>query len=212
MLKPLRKFNAERLLWRVYWHGRSESAFNRLAAFYLPWVKSLAYAYSQRLPDNVDWQDVMQDGLIALLDCIQRFDKARGTTFKTFATRRVTGAFCDGLRNVDWVPRLVRHRGETPVIMRQGKIIVTEAGREINELDGDFHDRNRLEMSDEVRHALRGLNTHQRLILTLYYIAGQTMREIGESLGISESRVSQVMTATKAFLRAREGIPAEKSA
>ena len=175
-------------------------------------VKSLAKAKAYKLPDSIDSADLVQDGSIALLDCIQRYDKARGATFKTFATRRVTGAFCDGLRNVDWVPRLVRHRGETPVIMRQGKIIVTEAGREINELDGDFHDRNRLEMSDEVRHALRGLRKTERIILLLYYLDGKTMVQIGESLGLSESRVSQVVTATKAFLRAREGIPAEKSA
>ena len=150
------------------------------------------------------------------MDCIQRYNKTRGATFKTFATRRVTGAFCDGLRNADWVPRLVRARKETPVVMQQGKILYNDNGDEKTKDDSlpRYIDRqlDALERRDEVRHALRGLRKTERIILLLYYLDGKTMVQIGESLGLSESRVSQVMTATKAFLRAREGIPAEKSA
>ena len=99
MLKPLRKIDTERVLWRVYWRGRSEAAFNRLAAFYLPWVESLAVAKAYKLPDHIDFKDLVQDGSIALLDCIQRYERGRGTTFKTFALRRIQGAFIDGLRD-----------------------------------------------------------------------------------------------------------------
>src|SRR5208283_1268528 len=70
----LRKIDTEDVLWNVYWHGRSQTAFNRLVEFYLPWVKRLATRHGNNTPYNVDWQDMFQDGSIALLDCIQRFN------------------------------------------------------------------------------------------------------------------------------------------
>ena len=222
MLHPLRKIDVERTLWRFYWHGRSEAATNRLVDFYLPWVKGLAIHHAHKCPDSVDWQDLMQDGSVALLDCIRRFNKARGTSFKTFATRRIIGAFADGLRQMDWVPRLVRARKEAAVVMTQfpqtrpSNTSASDFIKEpINDIDGSkngrYVDRQQY-LREEVWHALRGLRQKERLILILYYLDGKNMRQIGDSLGLTESRISQIISRTIEYLRAREGVVAEKSA
>jgi len=203
------KQNTEDALWLLYWHGRSQSAFNRLADFYLPWVKSLAIRKAQTVPVNVDWQDLYQDGSIALLDCIQRYEDGRDVKFKTFATRRIIGAFADGLRNMDWVPRKVRERKEEVVSMTQPQVKNYKDGGDSFEVDcGGISDRKlaNLEMRDELRHALRGLHKKVRLAMILYFLEEMTMRQVAESLGVSESYVSMMITDGISFLRTREGV------
>ena len=204
-MHPLRKIDKETVLWRVYWHGRGEDAFNRLVSFYLPWVKQLAFKKASKLPDSVDWHDLYQDGSMALLDCIQRYDKGRGVKFYAFSSRRINGAFADGLRNMDWVPRLARTRKEPTVLMQQVKPLYNDNNDEKPELSHPATcDRNAAEWRDEVRRALRGLRKDERLAMILYFLDGRTMNEVGESLGLSESRVSQIISRTIAFLRNRE--------
>jgi len=202
-----RNIDTEASLWRAYWHGRCDDAFNRLVNFYLPWVKQIAFNQAAKLPDSVDWQDLFQDGSIALLDCIRRFDKRSGLKFKTFAMRRIAGSFSDGLRNMDWVPRLVRQRKEPVVVMRQEKILYNENADEKQDASHPkVYDRKTMELRDEVRRALRGLRKNQRLSVILCFLEGLSMKEAAESIGVSESRVSQIISETIVFIRSRERI------
>ena len=73
----------------------------------LPFVESLARRMASTMPHSIDLGDLVQDGMIGLIDAANRFDEGRGIKFETFAERRVRGAMIDALRRDAW-PRGVR--------------------------------------------------------------------------------------------------------
>jgi RNA polymerase sigma factor for flagellar operon FliA len=75
---------------------------------YIPLVKYLAQRISLKLPNHVEIDDLINSGIIGLIDAIEKFDQSRGIQFKTYAEFRIRGAIFDGLRSLDWVPRSVR--------------------------------------------------------------------------------------------------------
>jgi RNA polymerase sigma factor for flagellar operon FliA len=79
---------------------------DRVAAT-LPFVESLARRMASTMPHSIDLGDLVQDGVLGLIDAAHRFDEARGIKFETFAERRVRGAMIDALRRDAW-PRGVR--------------------------------------------------------------------------------------------------------
>ncbi len=62
------------------------------------------------LPPNVEINDLINDGILGLIDAIEKYDDARGVKFETYAITRINGAILDALRSLDWVPRAVRQR------------------------------------------------------------------------------------------------------
>ena len=79
---------------------------DRIAAG-LPFVESLARRVASSMPHSIELGDLVQDGMLGLIDAACRFDEARGIKFETFAERRVRGAMIDALRRDAW-PRGVR--------------------------------------------------------------------------------------------------------
>lgn len=75
---------------------------------YLPMVKKIAGLLIARLPASVDINDLVQVGVIGLMDAARQFDPLQGVQFETFASQRVRGAMLDELRREDWMPRQVR--------------------------------------------------------------------------------------------------------
>jgi RNA polymerase sigma factor for flagellar operon FliA len=75
----------------------------------LPFVESLARRMASSMPNSIDIGDLVQDGVIGLIDAAHRFDEDRGIKFETFAERRVRGAMIDALRKDAW-PRGVRRQ------------------------------------------------------------------------------------------------------
>jgi RNA polymerase sigma factor for flagellar operon FliA len=73
----------------------------------LPFVESLARRMASTMPHSIDLGDLVQDGVLGLIDAAHRFDESRGIKFETFAERRVRGAMIDALRRDAW-PRGVR--------------------------------------------------------------------------------------------------------
>lgn len=73
----------------------------------LPFVQALARRMASTMPHSIDLGDLVQDGVLGLIDAAERFDEARGIKFETFAERRVRGAMIDALRRDAW-PRGVR--------------------------------------------------------------------------------------------------------
>src|SRR5689334_23724990 len=73
----------------------------------LPFVESLARRMASTMPHSIDLGDLVQDGVLGLIDAANRFDEGRGIKFETFAERRVRGAMIDALRRDAW-PRGVR--------------------------------------------------------------------------------------------------------
>jgi RNA polymerase sigma factor for flagellar operon FliA len=84
---------------------------NALAQEFLPLVKRIAYHMMTRLPASVEVDDLIQAGLMGLMDAADRYDCEQGAHFETYATQRVRGAMLDELREADWASRNVRRAG-----------------------------------------------------------------------------------------------------
>ena len=85
---------------------RSEATNGRVEAG-IPFVEALARRMASTMPHSIDLSDLVQDGVIGLIDAAERFDEGRGIKFETFAERRIRGAMIDALRKDAW-PRGVR--------------------------------------------------------------------------------------------------------
>jgi RNA polymerase sigma factor FliA len=71
-------------------------------------VKKLAYQLKAKLPASVEVDDLIQTGMIGLMEAISRYDEGAGAQFETYAVQRIRGAMLDELRSNDWLPRNVR--------------------------------------------------------------------------------------------------------
>ena len=130
---PVRTFESPQALmsaWRNYKLTGAEELRNRLMEHYLDLVKYAAERVGSKLPDEVDVDDLMSAGVFGLLDAIDAFDLDRGVKFETYCAPRIRGAILDELRNMDWVPRLVRHRAHK--LAEVTRTLEAELGRKPN--------------------------------------------------------------------------------
>ena len=222
----------------------------------LPFVESLARRVASSMPHSIELGDLVQDGMLGLIDAACRFDEARGIKFETFAERRVRGAMIDALRRDAW-PRGVRRQrreleaareqlrrelGAEPSLAdlaarvgsdeaRLGRTIVRintiestsplSAGENIDgsslppalvpsepvSPDKAFEER---EVRDRIRAAIASLPPRERKVIGMYYYAESTMKQIGNAIGVNESRVSQLHA--RAVQRLRKALGADCSA
>jgi RNA polymerase sigma factor for flagellar operon FliA len=81
---------------------------NHLLTEHMPLVKRLAHQMKAKLPPSVEVDDLVQAGMIGLLDAISRYEENHGAQFETYAVLRIRGAMLDELRSNDWMPRSTR--------------------------------------------------------------------------------------------------------
>lgn len=228
----------------------SEKLRNVLMEHYLHLVRYNAERIHQKLPGEVELDDLMSSGIFGLMDAIEAFDMERGVKFETYCAPRIRGAILDELRSMDWVPRLVRSRaqkmgqvtkqlevelGRAPnsteiaakldismdefkkiekdskavgVVSLSRKYFETDSNKDVCEIDiledkrgvDPIREMQRKDLKDLMT---RGLSRAERLIIILYYFEEMTMKEIGATLDLSESRVSQMHSSIIARLRAQ---------
>src|SRR4029453_19555887 len=77
-----------------------------------PLIKHIAPRVATRLPSNIELQDLINAGVLGLLDAIDKFEPERNVKFKTYAEVRIRGAILDSLRNLDWAPRSLRKKSK----------------------------------------------------------------------------------------------------
>ncbi|HZW20279.1 RNA polymerase sigma factor FliA [Noviherbaspirillum sp.] len=144
--------------------GKSDK--NQLLEEHAPLVKKLAHQMKAKLPPSVEVDDLIQAGMIGLLDAVNRYEENHGAQFETYAVQRIRGAMLDELRNSDWLPRGIRQNmrkievamnklqqklGRTPLeteIAKELKVPLEEYQEMLNEGSGhqlvyyeDFHDK-----------------------------------------------------------------------
>lgn len=102
--------SASMVLLRRYRRRRSVAVRNELIEQFRQHVEAIARTLCMRLPKSVDVDDLVHAGVWGLIQAIDSFDIDRGTSFEVFMRRRVRGAMLDELRNMDYLPRLYRHR------------------------------------------------------------------------------------------------------
>jgi RNA polymerase sigma factor FliA len=214
-------------VWREYRATRESQLRERLVLQYAPLVKYVAGRLRARMPDSVEQDDLVSDGVLGLIDAIDRFEPSRGLSFQTFAVPRIRGAIIDGMRAMDFVPRSVRdklrtvHRAQVTLEERLGRTPEdTEVAREVGIPVQQLRDLSRqassnhanlddFDLADELTTAadhgieegdlsaslmrvVDQLGERDQVIIALYYFEGLTLAEIGQVLGVTESRVSQV--------------------
>ncbi|HEX8777231.1 MAG TPA: sigma-70 family RNA polymerase sigma factor, partial [Rhodanobacter sp.] len=81
-----------------------------LVRAHTPLVRRIAYHLMARLPPSVDVHDLIQSGMIGLLEAARNYTPARAASFETFAGIRIRGAMLDELRRSDWTPRSVHRK------------------------------------------------------------------------------------------------------
>ncbi|EXI89502.1 MAG: Sigma-F factor [Candidatus Accumulibacter regalis] len=221
----------------------------QLVQRFAPMVKRIACHLVARLPASVLLDDLVQNGMLGLLDAIGRFEAGVGAQFEAYAAQRVRGAMLDGLRENDWLPRSLRRScrlieaaitqleqetGRAPsekeladslgMTLADYQTMLQDArGHQLVYLedlvseDGeDFLERHRVEESSDpaqlfeeegVRQALvqaiADLPEREKLMMALYYEQDLNLREIGEVMGVSESRVCQLHSQAVMRLRTR---------
>lgn len=214
----------------------------------LPFVESLARRMASTMPHSIDVADLVQDGVIGLMDAAERYEESRGIKFETFAERRVRGAMIDALRRDAW-PRGVRRMrreleaardalrrelGAEPTLADLAKRVGTDETRlertilRINTIESTSPLANvesvnsahlpavlvpseppspdeqyeQTELRTRIRQALSTLPARERKLISLYYFRGATMKQIGQAIGVNESRVSQLHARAMSRLRA----------
>src|SRR5438876_5631087 len=78
----------------------------------LPLIKHIAHRVATRLPSNIEMRDLINAGVLGLMDAIEKFEPERNVKFKTYAEVRIRGAILDSLRNLDWAPRSLRKKSK----------------------------------------------------------------------------------------------------
>ncbi|MDD2761225.1 MAG: RNA polymerase sigma factor FliA [Methylomonas sp.] len=102
--------------------GNTDELVSRHASL----VRRIAYHLMGRLPDTVQIEDLIQAGMVGLLEAIKHYDAGQGASFETYAGIRIRGAMLDELRRADWTPRSVHKKARR----------VAEAIREIESREG----------------------------------------------------------------------------
>lgn len=182
---------------------------------YYPMVRRIAHraAATYGLPVGVEAADLVSSGIIGLAEAWDRYDTSRGVAFEAFAVPRIKGAVIDAIRSSDWVPRKARQRSRNtgePVAV----LVSLDGQRSNGESDGSSADRIAdeslplpgmellaAEQRRELVVALNDLPERERLIVTLHYFHGTQLAEIARSLGVTESRVSQLHGRALRMLR-----------
>lgn len=222
----------------------------QLVQQHLPLVKKIAYRIMAKLPPSVQVDDLIQVGLMGLLEAAANYNSAQNAEFEAYATQRIRGAMLDELRQQDWQPRSARRmmreieavmqqleqrykRPPTEQEMAQAMQLSLEeyqerlgeacghqllyyedlrSGDESHFLeqyaqDGDAEDPLACLEAGDFRQvlvaAIADLPPREQLLMSLYYDEELNLREIGEVMEVTESRVCQLHAQAIGRLRSR---------
>ncbi len=210
-------------------------------------VKRIAHHLLGRLPPSVQVEDLIQAGMIGLLEAQKNYDGSKGASFETYAGIRIRGAMLDDIRRGDWVPRSVHKQN------REINQAISELEGELNRDPTDAEVAQHLSMTLAQYHSaltdincsrlvgiedlgvsedaispedndesnapfqgvadeffrkaliesIKSLPEREALVLSLYYDEELNLKEIGEVIGVSESRVSQILSQSMQRLRTK---------
>ena len=213
-----------------------------LVLAHLGLVKRVALHLKARIPAFMELDELIQVGMIGLLEASRAFDPVKGVEFENFAHSRVRGAMLDEVRRLSFLPRsavafnkshnesihtLAAELGRTPTQSEiadymgkdledfhkeRGKAkrfetysmeVVTEEVMSIADDSSQQPDVivEEAQFMDAVTDAIAELPEREQLVMQLYYVEEFNLKEIGETLGVSESRVSQILSSVVKQLR-----------
>jgi RNA polymerase sigma factor for flagellar operon FliA len=122
---------------------------------HVPLIKYHAYRLATQLPPNIEINDLINAGVLGLMDAVEKFEPSRGVKFKTYAELRIRGAMLDSLRELDWAPRSLRKKSKD--LTKASQRLQQELGREAN--DQEISDEMGIELGElyKLTDQLKGL-------------------------------------------------------
>ena len=207
-------------------------------------VKRIAHHLLMHLPQSIQLDDLMQAGLLGLIEAARHYDPEKGASFETYAGIRIRGYMLDEVRRNEWVPRSVYRNSR--LINEAVKNVENRLGRDAkdNEIADELHMEleeyyallqdaagshlygfDDLGVTEDVIKGEQGTNnephesvlqsdtaTHlaaivktlpakEQMVLALYYQQDLNLKEIGDVLEVSESRISQILSQATSHLR-----------
>lgn len=226
----------------LYQQTQTEITPEALIIQHMPMVKRVAVHLKARIPPFMELDELVQVGMVGLIEAARSFDPGKGFEFEHFALSRVRGAILDEVRRQSFLPRsavafnrsesealhvLGAELGRTPTQLELAQYM----GKEIDEFQKERGQAKRFEtfsievVSDEVMampadaslqpetmveeaefmaavvDAIDHLPEREKLVMSLYYVEELNLKEIGEVLGVTESRVSQILSTVVKKLR-----------
>ncbi len=219
-----------------------ENRQETLVLSHMAMVKRVAIHLKARVPPFMEVDELVQVGMLGLIEAARGFDPSKGHEFENFALSRIRGAMLDEVRRLSFLPRSAVAFNKTE--NQATHVLTSELGRAPTQSElasfmgkglGDFQKErgqaSRFEtyslevVSEEVMNiaddatqqpdaivehaqllnavtgAIDSLPERDKLVISLYYVEELNLKEIGEVLGVSESRVSQILSATVKKLR-----------
>jgi len=230
--------------WKKYLQEHDPEIRQRLLNRYLPLVRNVAGRMAINFPRSVELCDLINTGVIGLIEAFRNFDPERGVKFETYAVPRIRGAILDELRSLDWVPRSTRAKAreieralldfeneygrppsddelaavlgmtvedlhlsledvsKTTLLSLDEMIFREEDNRQVPRIETVEDEKANIILRNLERNELQAflaiaidrLTEQEKLVIALYYYEELTLKEIGEVMKISESRVSQIHT------------------
>lgn len=244
---PAEEAEASELM-REYLATRDVEIRNELVMHYSYIAKTVAIRLRGVFQNYAQTEDIVNQGIIALIDCIEKYDPDRGTKFESYAFMRVRGAVIDFVRKQDWLPRRLRVTAKTisatheklcNELMREPTVqeIADDLGMPVSALEKHYSEISnsvmlsfegliqnvnqmgellensmdeesmpeskvfRDELRETLRDAIDGLSERERMVISLYYYEHLKLSDISGILGVSDQRVSQIIS--KAVLKLR---------
>lgn len=175
-----------------------------IGAAELQLVRQLAGTLVRRLPSHITLDELVAQGNLGLVEARRRYDPSRGVPFAGFAAPRIRGAMIDALRHEDPVTRAERARLQRDVDAT-ASVQLVDVERAADQTADDQADAEaqlcHSALLTEVRAALGMLRDRERFVLERHFFGEQSLRSIGEELGVTESRVCQLVGAALGRLR-----------
>lgn len=226
---------------------------------FLPLVRRVVHRMAARLPNDIDTSEMINSGMIGLVDALEKYDHKHDTNFSTYAQFRIRGAILDSFRNQDWVPRSLRYKankiegvlgrlerelGRAPEDEEVAKELGVDVetfrhmldevsnvalvsfeelgfghGEERFNASGNKHDGASQDLTDYsgplggllesertqlMARAIEKLADKERLVIKLYFYEELNLKEIGEVIGVTESRASQIRS--RALMRLKNNL------
>ena len=185
-----------------------------LIAKFIPIVNQIAGGFQRKLPRNVLRDDLIAAGMSGLWDAVRRHGHEQSENFDWYVRVRIRGAILDELRAQDWLPRRARAaateaaasgntRTVSPSVVRFDEVSETEQARCLIAPDSTNTEKmvETLFIRARLGKALEQLPEREQKIVAMHYFRGVKFKDLGEMLGVSEPRISQLHSRAMSRLK-----------